>query len=127
RFSVLFMKQRMQPEFVATMSFFDAGGGAAIAAVAGGTAELLRIVNLKQLFAGMADKSPRQIVRTFSGTAGRHVRSLNGQRLTRAEMANFASIDNAGLVNVNLMAEDGVIEVVLVLSNQIVDVLSRQN
>src|SRR5215472_14590218 len=62
---VFFMKQRMQPEWIKPMSFNHTGSRAAIAAVTGGAAEFIRIVNLQQFFARMADKRTRQIIETF--------------------------------------------------------------
>src|SRR5258706_6426851 len=60
--SVLFMKQRMQPEWILSVSFNCAGGGAAITAVASGATKSLRIVYLQQLFARMGDKCLGQLV-----------------------------------------------------------------
>ena len=45
-FSVLFVKQRVQPERILTVSFHRTRGRAAVAAMASGTTEFLRIVNL---------------------------------------------------------------------------------
>ena len=47
RFSVLFMKQRMQPERIPAVTLLDARRGAAISAMTSRAAKLLRIVNLK--------------------------------------------------------------------------------
>ena len=53
-FGILFGKQRPQPVLVVAVGFLDAGGGAAVALVAGRAAELVGIVSLQQFRLGMA-------------------------------------------------------------------------
>src|SRR6267143_2675374 len=50
-------KQRPQPVFIVTVSFFNAGSSAAIALMARGAGEFLGIVILQQFRLGMADQS----------------------------------------------------------------------
>src|SRR5438309_1768668 len=127
RFGVLFMKQRVQPEWILAMRFHDAGRGAAITAVTSRTAELLRIVNLQEFFARVTDKSVRQIVQLLLARAGgRHIGRVYCERLARPQMTNLATVYDRKLVDVDLMAENCVVERVLVLPNQIVNVLLRQ-
>ena len=56
RLRIFLGKQRPQPVLVVAVPLLDAGGGAAIALMAGRAAELFRIVNLQQLRFGMADE-----------------------------------------------------------------------
>src|SRR3989338_2121198 len=51
---VLAVVERPEPVLVAAVGLDDAGGGAAVAAVTGRTAEALRFVNLQELAAGVA-------------------------------------------------------------------------
>ena len=61
-FDVLFGEQRPEPVLVIAVRFFNAGGGAAIALMAGRAAELVGIVNLQQLRFRMTDKCLRIFV-----------------------------------------------------------------
>ena len=54
--SVLFVKQRMQPERVLAVSLHRTRRRAAVASVASRTAKFFRIVNLQEFFARMAHK-----------------------------------------------------------------------
>ncbi len=74
----------------------------------------------------MTDKGHRQIVRLLSGPARRHVSGVDRQRFARAEMANFAAIDDRILVNIDLMAQDCIVERILVFLDQVVDASLRQ-
>ena len=56
-FGVLFMKQRMQPEWILPVRLLDAGSGAAVTPVTSRAAEFLRVVNLQEFLARVADKS----------------------------------------------------------------------
>src|SRR6185369_4825106 len=110
----------MQPERIAAVTFFDAGGRAAIAAVTRRAAKLLRIVDLQQLFTGVTDERCCQFVGYLAGATRGHVRSFDYERFTRAKVTNLAAINDPEIVHVNLMAEDCVIERLLVLPDQIV-------
>src|SRR2546423_5326699 len=73
-FSVLFMKQRMQPEWILSVRLHLAGRGAAVAAVTSRAAKLLRIVDLQQFFAWMTDKSVGKFVELLlAGPGWRHI------------------------------------------------------
>src|ERR671927_73988 len=61
-FGILFLKHRPEPETMASVSFDIAGGRTAVAPVTTGTTKLLRIVNLKYFFVGMAYKRARKSV-----------------------------------------------------------------
>ena len=74
----------------------------------------------------MTDKSRGQIVRLLARPTGRHVRRFDVDRFTRAEVANFTSIDYAVLVDVDLVTKNRVVERVFVLLDQVVDALLRQ-
>src|SRR5207253_9657352 len=121
RFGVLFMKQRVQPEWILAMRFHDAGRGAAVTAVTSRTAELLRIVNLQEFFAGMTDKSVRRIVQLpLARAGGRHIGRVYCERLTRPQVTNLATVYDRKLVDFDLMAENCVVERVLVVPYPIV-------
>jgi hypothetical protein len=56
-FGVLFMKQRMQPERIQTMSLLDARRSASVTAVTGRATKFLRVMDLQQFLARMTDES----------------------------------------------------------------------
>ena len=89
-------EDRPQPMFVSAVSFFDAGGGAAIALVARRTAESLGIMNSQQVAVGMAGKSARVLIRFLAGQ--RHGSRGEVDRFANAEVAGLTAVDNLGAV-----------------------------
>ena len=86
---------------VIAVSFFHAGGGAAVALMAGRTAKLVGIVNLQQFRLRMADERLRVFVRLLLAL-WRHRRSSDFQRLARAHVARLAAVDDIRLGDVDL-------------------------
>ena len=64
-FDVGFREQRPQPVLVVAVGLLHAGGGAAVALVAGGASKFFGIVKLQQLRLRMADEGARVVVRLF--------------------------------------------------------------
>src|ERR1043165_8443618 len=67
---ILSAPERVQPELVKTVRLDSRSGGAAVAAVATGTAEPLGVMNLQQLFARVTDGGMGQGVRFFTRRGG---------------------------------------------------------
>src|SRR5438552_359462 len=66
RFVILRCENGPEPMFIVAMSFFSAGGGAPVALMARGTAELVRIVNLQEIGFRVAGEGPRILIRLFA-------------------------------------------------------------
>src|SRR6516225_3633757 len=82
------------------MSLLDAGGGSSISLMAGGAAELVRIMNLQQLRRGMTGECPCIVVGLLTFSSHRCRAQLNG--LTDSHVAGFAAINDVGFGNVDL-------------------------
>src|SRR6185503_1758195 len=74
----------------------------------------------------MTDKSFCQIVRLFPWSIGRHVGCRDLQRLTHTNVANFATIDYARLIDTDLMTKDGIVEI-LHLPHQSINLARAQS
>ena len=110
-FGVLFLEHGPQPEAMATMSLGDRGGGAAITPVTTCTTKFFRIVSLKDFAVRMADKRTGPTVRRFAWSIGRHVGSLDSERLPDSSVAYFAAIDDLVSSDTDLMTEDRIVVV----------------
>src|SRR5947199_7893531 len=66
RFHIRFFIERVQPEFIEAMRFFNTRRRAPVAVMARGAAEAVRIMNCQKLFIRMADESFSPIVRLFA-------------------------------------------------------------
>src|SRR4029077_13997170 len=86
---------------VVAVRFLDASGGAAIALMARGAAELVGVVDFEQLWLGMADKSIRVLVGLLF-TLGCHSGGRDLHRLARAHVTGFAAVDDIGFGDVYL-------------------------
>ena len=62
----------------------------------------------------MADKSPGQFIRLLSRSARRHIGRFDRQGFAGSEMANFAAIDDRKFVDIDLVAQDCVIEALFI-------------
>ena len=82
---------------MAAVRLHDAVGGDAVAAMTRRAAELLRIVDLQQLFIGMTDEDFLTAHRRFG----------EGHRLARAQVAGLAAIHQVDVFHVNLADLDG--------------------
>src|SRR5262245_11084394 len=93
--NVIFSIQWPEPKLVPAVRLCDRGSRHTVSIVARRTTKALRIVNLQDFFGGMTDKDLRANV--FLG---------DGNWLTGAQMARFASIYQIHLLHVNLLDLD---------------------
>src|SRR5206468_742690 len=93
--NVIFSIQRPEPKLVPPVSLCDRGCCHTVSIVAWSTAKPLRIMNLQDFFGGMADKN------LFANILLR-----DGDWLTGAEVARFASIYQIYLFHVDLLDLD---------------------
>src|SRR5512135_1087810 len=107
RFYVLLGKQRPQPVLVRAVRLHHAGGGPAVALVAGAATELLRIMNVEQFHIRMADKRARVLVWLLSRR--RHVRRGQLQRFADAQVAGLAAVHHDGVAAVARVGYDDLV------------------
>src|SRR5438105_3500515 len=93
RLGVLFVMHRPEPERILAMRLLHRRGGAAIAAVAGRAAELLRIMMLHEIFVRVADEE----------RVAPHVLFRERERLARAQVAGLAAIHDVRGGHVDLL------------------------
>ena len=99
--NVLFRKQRPQPVLVIAVRFFDAGGSAAIALVAGRATEFVGIMGLQQFRLGMAGEGARVLVRLLLALAVMTAAVIS-QRLAGIHVAGLAAVHDIGVRHVDL-------------------------
>ena len=89
-----------EPMLVGAMGFFNASGCAAVALMAGRTAELIRIVNFQKVWFRVTGESARILVGffVFEGHGGSG--QLDG--LANSHVAGFAAVDDVGIRHVDL-------------------------
>src|SRR5215469_13891122 len=102
-FRVFFGEERPQPVLVVAMSFFDAGGGASIALVAGRTTELVGIVHFQKFGRGVADEGAVVLVRLLLPVVLGDGRGGDLQGLADAHVAGLAAVNDVGLGDVDLL------------------------
>src|SRR5215472_8473249 len=102
-FRVFLGEERPQPVLVVAMCFFDTGGGAAIALVAGRTAELVGIVNFQKLGRGMADEGAVVIVGLLLLVVLGEGGGGNLQGLADAHVGGLAAVNDVGVGDINLL------------------------
>ena len=100
-FGILLGKQRPQPVLVVAVGLFHAGGGPAVALVAGRAAELVGIVRLQQFRIGMAGEGEGILIR-FLFALGGHDRGRELDRLARVHVAGLAAVHDVGFGHVDL-------------------------
>ena len=105
-------EKRPEPVFVVAVGFFNAGGGAAIALVAGRAAVFFGIVNFQKVGFRMAGEGPRIFIRLFAFQC--HGSGGEFHRLANAHVAGLTAVDNIGTI---LSFEIGTVLVDIDLAN----------
>src|SRR5687767_9085040 len=90
--NILALKQRPQPVLVTAVAFNFTGSSAAVAPMAAGTSKAVRVMSLKKFLIGMTDKRFRQTIRLLPGPIRGQILRANGERLSYADVANFATV-----------------------------------